>query len=298
MGRWLLTGGGGFVGGAILRRLLDEGEEVVALTSAPRAAGGGGAEWRTLDLLSAGEEEAARLVAETGITHCIHAAWYTNHADYLMAEVNRDWLEASVRFADGFASGGGTRFVGLGTCLEYDQRGDRGRFSEGATPLRPETLYAKCKVELFKRLEGRSGFAWVRPFYVYGPSDRGGRLIPHILSSLARGERVGPRFGGLRRDYIHVDDLAEQIVTVGGSRLEGAVNSGTGAAEKVSDIFRIAGELFGRPDLVDVNAHVDPGQAARIEADMSRFRAEVGEPARRPLRQGLAELVGAAKAAD
>ena len=296
MARWLLTGGGGFVGAAILRRLLAEGEQVVAVTSAaPAARTSDGAEWRQLDLLRAGEADIARLVEEAGVTPCIHAAWYTNHSDYLVADVNRDWLEASVRLAEGFAAGGGQRFLGLGTCLEYDQAADDGHFSESTTPLRPETLYARCKAELFERLDGRSGFAWARLFYIYGPGDRDGRLIPYILSSLGRGERVGPRFGGLRRDYIHADDLAEQLVAIGRSGLEGAVNSATGEADKVGDIFRIAAELFGRPDLADINDRVDPDQAERIEADMSRFRSEIGEPARRPLRDGLAGLIGAAR---
>jgi nucleoside-diphosphate-sugar epimerase len=289
MARVLLTGARGFIGGAVLRRLRAEGHEVVMLSS---ECGSEDGEWRRLDLLRAGEGEVARLVEAERISHCLHSAWYTNHSDYLAAEVNRDWLQASLRLEAGFRAGGGERFVGLGTCLEYDVRESGGRFSELRTPLRPETLYARCKTSLFESLAERGGdFAWARVFFVYGPGDRGGRLIPFIVEGLARGEKVAARFGGLRRDYVHVDDLAGQLSRILFSPLRGAVNTGTGAAARVADIFRLAGEVAGRPDLVEANDLVGAGEAELIEADMERFRAEIGEPSTRPLRQGLAELL-------
>jgi nucleoside-diphosphate-sugar epimerase len=289
MARVLLTGARGFIGAAILRRLRADGHEAVGLSSSPAGDGG---EWRRLDLLRAGEDEIARLVEEERITHCLHSAWYTNHSTYLVDEVNRDWVQASLRLEAGFRSGGGERFLGLGTCLEYDQRATGGRFSETSTPLRPETLYARCKKSLFDGLADRGGdFAWARVFFVYGPGDRAGRLIPLIVDGLGRGERVAARFGGLRRDYVHVDDLAGQLSRILFAKVQGAVNTGTGEAARVADIFTLAGEIAGRPDLVEVNDLVGPGEAELIEADMDRFAAEVGDPATRPLRQGLAGLM-------
>jgi nucleoside-diphosphate-sugar epimerase len=289
MARVLLTGARGFIGGAVLRRLRSDGHEAILPSSSPASGGG---EWRHLDLLQAGEDEIARLVEAERITHCLHSAWYTNHADYLVAEVNRDWAEASLRLEAGFRAGGGRRFVGLGTCLEYDQQGPSGRLSERSTPLRPETLYARCKTRLFEDLSERGGdFAWARVFFVYGPGDRAGRLIPLIVDGLARGEKVAARFGGLRRDYVHVDDLAGQLSGILFSAVRGPVNTGTGAAARVADIFTLAGEIAGRPDLVEVNDLVGAGEAELIEADMERFRAEIGDPGVRPLRQGLAELM-------
>ncbi|HYI41918.1 MAG TPA: NAD(P)-dependent oxidoreductase [Allosphingosinicella sp.] len=289
MAKVLLTGARGFIGGAALRRLRADGHEVVALSS---AGGNGDGEWRRLDLLQAGEDEIARLVRADRITHCLHAAWYTNHSDYLVADVNRDWVQASLRLEAGFRAGGGRRFVGLGTCLEYDQDASGGRFSESSTPIRPETLYARCKTSLFEELSERGGdFAWARVFFVYGPGDRSGRLIPLIVEGLAKGERVAARFGGLRRDYVHVDDLAGQLSRMLFAPVQGAVNTGTGAAARVADIFILAGEIAGRPDLIEVNDLVGPGEAEAIEADMERFSAEIGDPGARPLRQGLAELM-------
>lgn len=294
MARILLTGAGGFVGGAVLRRLSGAGHQVIAITSSAVPPAG---KWRRLDLLGASADEVAALVEETRATHCIHAAWYTQHRDYLAADVNRDWAAASLRLAEGFAAGGGQRFIGLGTCLEYDQTSPGRSFSESGTPLAADSLYARCKLELFERLSERmegSSFAWARIFFVYGPGDRGGRLIPYILGRLATGERAEARFGGLERDYVHVDDLASQITAIALSDAPGAFNVGSGRAVRIADMFGIAGELAGRPDLVAVNDARGGGQRDVIEADMSRYRILFGDPPHRPLREGILSIMGTA----
>lgn len=295
--RTLLTGGTGFIGGALLQRLLDDGEDVLAFYASrtpdlrhPKL------EWRRFDLLRADEEDLGVTLAGEGLTHCLHTAWYTNHADYLVHEVNREWVSASLRLRDAFARARGRRFVALGTCIEYDAGAADGPCREEETPLRPETLYGECKVALFRALEARGGdFAWARIFFVYGPGDRDGRLVPNILSAFARGEPAGPRNGGLRRDYIHVDDLAGQLARIAAGDVRGAVNTGTGAAVAISGIFETAADLHGRPELALPNAVTGGGEPPLIEADLARFRAEVGEPETRSLRDGLAGLIRAAR---
>lgn len=292
--RLLLTGGTGFIGRAVLDRLLEGGWDVLALYGSrtpelrhPRL------EWRRFDLLRADAEDMKVALAGESLSHCIHTAWYTNHADYLVHEVNREWLSASLRLRSAFEGAGGRRFVALGTCIEYDSRAaSEGPCREDVTPLRPDTLYGECKEALFHALEARGGdFAWARIFFVYGPGDRDGRLVPHILSTFARGEAAGPKTGGLRRDYIHVEDLAGQLARIAAGGVKGAINTGTGAAVSISEIFETAATLHGRPELAETNAETGIGQPLLIEADLTKFRAEVGEPETRSLRDGLAGLI-------
>jgi nucleoside-diphosphate-sugar epimerase len=295
--RYLLTGGTGFIGRALLDRLLADGHEVLALygSRTPELLHPD-LEWRRFDLLRADAEDMRLALAGEGLTHCIHTAWYTNHADYLVHEVNRDWVSASLRLQSAFEGAGGRRFVALGTCIEYAAAAaTEGPCREDATPLRPDTLYGECKVALFHALEARGGsFAWARIFFVYGPGDRDGRLVPHILSTFARGEPAGPETGGLKRDYVHVEDLARQLARIADGDVTGAINTGTGAAVSISEIFETAAGLYGRPDLAQANGETGAGQPLLIEADMAKFRAELGEPETRSLRDGLAELVAAA----
>lgn len=292
--RILLTGATGFIGRALLDRLLADGHDVLALygrhapeLSHPRL------EWRRLELLGAKEDELGLAFADEGLSHCVHTAWYTDHADYLVHEVNREWVTASLRLRDAFAAAGGRRFVGLGTCIEYDADAE-GPYREEATPLRADTLYGQCKETLFHALAARGGdFAWARIFFVYGPGDRAGRLVPYVLSSFARGETAGPKTGGLRRDYIHVEDLAGQLARIAVGDVQGAINTGTGAAIPISEIFETAANLCGRPELALPNSETGIGQPLLIEAELTKFRAEVGAPETRSLRVGLAGLIEA-----
>ena len=270
--RFLVTGATGFIGNAVIRALRNDGHDVTAIGSAD------------LDLLTASGGQLADLAGGAGATHCLHCAWYTNHADYLINPVNRDWLAASLRLADACR---GIRFVGLGTCLEYDLALAR-PCVEDMTPLAPETLYACCKRDLFEALDG--DVAWARVFFVYGPGDRAGRLVPAMVARFARGEQAGPTFGGLRRDYIHVDDLAAQIINIALANVRGAINTGTGEAPSLSDIYAAGAAAFSRPELALDNAEFG-SQPPLIQADMTRFRRTVGGPPPRTVEEGLRDLV-------
>lgn len=266
--RFLVTGATGFIGSSIMRRLAADGHDAIALTA---------------DLLA---RELPDLSA-IGATHCIHAAWYTNHADYLTHSINRAWVDASLRLAEAFAG----RFVGLGTCLEYDVASAAGPLAEDS-PLRPDTLYARCKLDLLEALAERgSDFAWARIFFVYGPGDRRGRLIPQMIERFARGETSGPTYGGLRRDYVHVDDLAEQIVRIAISEVRGAINTGTGEAPSLSEIYASGAMALRGPELALANSETG-GQPPLIQADLARFRESVGDPHARSIADGLRDLVG------
>jgi nucleoside-diphosphate-sugar epimerase len=270
--RILVTGATGFIGIAIMRKLAEGGTDAVAFEG---------------DLI----EGALPDLSSTRATHCIHAAWYTNHADYLTHAVNREWVAASLRLADAFRVAGGRRFVGIGTCLEYDVANADGSCSEDRTPLRPESVYARCKFDLSNALEQQGGdYAWARIFFVYGPGDREGRLVPHMIRQFSRGEDAGPKYGGLRRDYIHVDDLAGQIVRIALSDVQGAINTGTGDAPTLSEIFAAGANALGRPRLALANDETG-GQPPLIRADMTRFRREVGEPGARDITAGIRDLV-------
>lgn len=286
--RILLTGGTGFIGRAVLAKLLGEGHRVVATCRAVPSFEHPRLRWHAIDLL--GADAAAFTAMFDGVTHCVHAAWYTNHADYLVHEVNREWAGASLRLADAFWATGGRRFVALGTCIEYDLDAG-GLCAEGTTPLGPDTLYGRAKLQLYRDLEARGrDFAWPRIFFVYGPGDRPGRFIPALLENLARGEVMEPRFGGLRRDYIHVDDLAGQIARIALGGVTGPINTGTGEAPTLAGIAQVAAELLGQEELARANDETGD-QPPLIVADLARFRREVGEPEARSIRAGLASLI-------
>jgi nucleoside-diphosphate-sugar epimerase len=260
----LLTGATGFIGWHVARALA--GHEVVTLGR---------------DLL---DPQFAFPASRFDV--CIHLAWYVEPGKYLGSPLNQQWVEASLRLARAVNC---RRFVAAGTCFEYDT--SVGVLSE-SSPTRPDTLYGRCKLELFHALQKLDlNFAWVRIFYQYGPREDRRRLVPHVIHSLLAGQRAELTPGQQVRDFLHVADVGHAIAAVAASDLTGAVNIGSGEGVTVAELAgKIAG-ILGRPELLALGAKpYAPGEPMRIVADNAKLRATGWRP-RYDLDAGLRDTV-------
>ena len=84
-----------------------------------------------------------------GVDMIIHCAWYAEPGKYLQSSKNIDCLIGTLNFAKGAAAAAVRRFVGIGTCFEYELIS--GRLST-ETALKPQTPYASSKAAAFLEL--------------------------------------------------------------------------------------------------------------------------------------------------
>ncbi|BBH41878.1 UDP-glucose 4-epimerase [Microcystis viridis NIES-102] len=255
----LITGASGFVGSHVARLLVAEGCEVYALVreSSNR--------WRIRDILPSMYLRQSDLVAFENVNTylqeikpelCIHLAWYAVPGKYLNSQENLDSIQASINLLSQLAELGCKRFVGIGTCFEYDL--SLGYLSESSL-TKPITLYAATKVALSTILQQFAQItemevAWIRLFYQYGPMEDERRLIPGIISSLLRDEVVKTTKGEQIRDFLHIEDVASAIWAVTKSNVSGVVNVGSGQPVTVGQIALELGNLLGKPDLIHLGA--------------------------------------------
>ena len=76
------------------------------------------------------------------------------------------------------------------------------------------------------------------------------------------------------------------------SDFEGAVNVASGVAVRLRDLIGTAAGLIGRPDLVQYGARpANPGEPARLVADVRRLRQEIGFRPAYDLEAGLAQTI-------
>lgn len=296
MKRVLVTGATGFLGRHSLKPLLRLGYEVHAVTarSAEEAERSVGlpVRWHRHDLLDpAGPREA---VAASRPSHLLHFAWQVEGWSEAGAEVNRRWLEASLGLLEGFAEAGGSRVVMVGSCTEYDW--SHGLCSESETPRRGSTAYGRYKERLRRRVEAtcegtQVSQAWGTVFFLYGPHERSGRLVPSIILSLLRGEPALCSSGEQERDFLHVGDAAAALVALLESDVRGPVNVGSGRATAVRDIaLRLAAMLDGE-ELLRLGALPAGSEESLVVADIERLSREVGFRPRFDLEGGLADTV-------
>lgn len=225
---------------------------------------------------------------------CIHLAWYVAPADYLSSPENLKSLAASLHLVRELARLGCRRFVGIGTCFEYDM--EIGRLDE-RSPTRPHHLYAACKLALATVLgqiqrDGVMSTVWPRLFHLYGPDEAASRLVPAVTAALLKGERVAVTPGAQLRDYLHVDDVAAAILAVAESDLTGVVNVGSGEEISIRELVTALAAVIGRPELVDFGGRdYAPGDPMRATADNTRLRQSTGWRPEYDLASGLAQTV-------
>lgn len=292
MRRVLVTGASGFIGRRALAPLIARGYEVHAVSWSGERPRVNGVAWYRADLLDAGET--ARLMAAVAPSHLLHFAWYAVPGKYQDSEENLRWCRVGIELLTEFAKAGGRRAVFAGSCFEYDLR--HGYCVEGLTPCAPATRYGICKLSLGQIVtqcppEGVST-AWGRIFYLYGPDEAAGRLVPAVTIALLKGERARCSHGRQVRDFMHVEDVAGAFVALLDSGMRGVVNIASGepvTVRGVAERIAEAADGRGRIDFGAIEARAD--DPAMVVGDSRRLREEVGWAPRIALDEGIAATV-------
>lgn len=273
--RIAVTGASGFIGRPVAEALLACGAKMVALGRSDPALAG--VEFLPCDLLT---DDFHPVLERARAEILVHCAWDTTHGAFWTSPANADWLQATLRLADAFRAVGGRRFVGIGSCAEYDWTclpGD-GVVAEDA-PCNPATPYGRAKLAAFQALQDMDGLAitWARLFLLYGPGEKAGRLVPSVTDALRRGEPAKISSGRQIRDFMTTQDAGRAIAALALSDVAGAVNIGSGKPQSILDFVTGIAKEFGRPDLIAAGALPDrPDDPPALLPDLTRLRREVG----------------------
>ena len=258
----LLTGATGFVGRQVLHALRLDGVRIRAVVrngTQGRLATLDGIESivTTPDLFAEDAEWWAKVCKN--IDTIIHVAWYAEPGKYLHSAKNLDCLVGTLQMAKGAAKANVRRFIGIGTCFEYNLTG--GMLSI-ETPLRPLTPYAGAKAAAFLALsqclpiQGVE-FAWCRLFYLHGEGEDSRRLVPHLRFKLAAGEPAELTNGKQIRDFLDVLEAGRMIAETALGHEQGPVNICSGTPITVRKLAENIADEYGRRDLLRFGARPD-----------------------------------------
>jgi nucleoside-diphosphate-sugar epimerase len=274
----LLTGATGFVGRQVLRALNECGAPVRAVVREGKqdrlkAADGIERILVSRDLFAHESDWWADVCK--GIDTVIHVAWHVEPPTYLRSPKNLDCLSGTLSLAKGAAQAGLRRFVGIGTCFEYELTG--GTLSV-RTPLRPLTPYAGAKAAAFMALsqwlpEQKVEFAWCRLFYLYGEGEDSRRLVPYLRAKLTAGEPAELTSGTQVRDYLDVREAGRMIVETALGIVQGPVNVCSGIPITVRQFAEQIADEYGRRDLLRFGARsdnlIDPPYVVGVRHELS-----------------------------
>jgi nucleoside-diphosphate-sugar epimerase len=98
--------------------------------------------------------------------------------------------------------------------------------------------------------------------------------------------------GRQQRDFLHVEDVADALIALLLSEVEGAVNIASGEAVSIKTIVMQIAHLIGKPELLKLGAiQLAPGDPALLIADVARLRDEVLWSPKYNLHDGLRHTI-------
>jgi nucleoside-diphosphate-sugar epimerase len=258
----LLTGATGFVGRQVvtylaksnsqLRLIVREGKESLAQSLKQ-----GADIVSTPDLFAESFEWWQRQCADIDIV--VHLAWYAEPGKYLESPKNLDCMVGSLNLAKGALLAGVKRFVGVGTCFEYDLSAS---VLSVETQIKPITPYATAKAVLYMSLSQllpRSAieFVWCRLFYLFGEGEDSRRLVPYLRSKLENGEPAELTSGKQIRDFLNVSEAGRIIANIALGNQAGPINICSGTPITVRQLAEKIADEYGRRDLLRFGVRPD-----------------------------------------
>lgn len=257
----LVTGASGFVGRQVTRALAESGKPLrVVLRPGSKRLVDWGEDVETVEIADVfrAEKEWWRETL-TDIDTIIHLAWYAEPGKYLGSSLNVECLKGTIELAQESIGAGVRRFIGIGTCAEYDL--GQGML-HAHSPLKPQTLYAACKASTFQVLsqmlpDAGVEFAWCRLFYLYGEGEDSRRLVPHLRQQLSKGEAAELTSGLQIRDFLDVKAAGSQIADVALCGRQGPINICSGVPITVRQLAEQIADEYGRRDLLKFGARPD-----------------------------------------
>ena len=289
--RVLLTGGTGFIGSRVLPLLKEH--EVLCLSREPaKLPRRHGMEAITADLGRDGDwiNETVRFQPEW----CLHLAW-EGLPDYSL-ERCRTNLDAGLRLIGAVARSGVRRMVVAGTCAEYGRAS--GAVSEESVPIDrgfcAATKHAQLNVLEAVARDAAFSYQWARIFFVYGPGQMQGSLIPSLRASYTTGQKASIRTPDAFRDFVYVEDVASALVSLVSSDVpSGVFNVGSGQPTSVGHVANLAAEYYDMPRPIKHPPVECPPGGDGFWADTHRLCAATGWRARIGIKEGVAKTLKA-----
>ncbi|MBU0536631.1 MAG: NAD-dependent epimerase/dehydratase [Nanoarchaeota archaeon] len=275
-----ITGGTGFIGRYILDRLRNH--DILLLVHEPEEFSSDNINriYGNLGDINRWKSDVKKFQPEA----CLHMAW-EGIPDYGPESSIRN-LGYGIELIKMLGEIGCKKFVSTGSCWEYGS--ERGMLKEDDA-VRPKNAFSAAKNCLHwigKEIAEKNGmiFVWTRLFYVYGPGQRPGSLIPSIIDCIKKGKQPDIKNPGNRNDFVYVEDVADALRLIVEKADKSTIyNIGSGESTRVKKVAEIIAGIYGKD--IDIGEQGD----SDFSADISRING-LGWSPRTGLEQGISKM--------
>lgn len=228
--RILVTGANGYIGSKVVHELIVHGHKVVCMDRANSHINDA-VSFIPCDIFS--EKNVFKLSGNPDV--CLHLAWRDGFVHN--SESHLEDLPKHYSFLKQLVNDGISQIAVMGTMHEVGYY--VGAIDEN-TPCNPMSLYGIAKNALRQATQllckDKCVFQWLRAYYIYGDDEFGNSIFTKIRQAVKRGDKEFPFTSGKNQyDFIHVDDLARQIVAcVSQQAISGIINCCSGRPTSLS----------------------------------------------------------------
>lgn len=228
-------------------------------------------------------------------SHLIHLAWEAVPPACYVSIHNYYWLTSSISLIQHFTTCGGKRVVVAGTGAEYEWF--NGVLFEDSPLLSYKTPYSLCKNVLHSWLQSYArqtslSMCWGRIFHMYGPQEQGNRLVSNIITSLLKNEEALCTHGKQSRDFLHVGDVADALVTVLERDVTGTINIASGQSVQIKELASIIARKIGKEHLIKLGAiPFSKDEPLFVGVNIDRLKTEVNWKPTYDLNTGIEETI-------
>jgi len=239
----LLTGATGFIGAPLLKKLNEEGHEILVLSRSIDSKKQKNTLWVQCDLSST--ETYSSQVNSFLPEVLIHLAWQ-DIPDFSL-DKSRANLDQSLSLISLVVElNCCKKIIVSGSCFEVNQlQGECLETSLGEA--KDHFTWAKISLHSWLSMmskERNFELMWMRIFYVYGPRQRLGSLIPSILNNLKKGKQPKILTPKNSNDFIFIDDIINafsKALLV--ENISMTYNLGSGSSSSILEVCRIAEKI-------------------------------------------------------
>ena len=270
-----VTGGTGFIGRCAAGLLLRRGHTLLLLSRNISADKKNMPKRRRLSFITgdldrthAWEAKVVRWRPDAAL----HLAWEGIRGHEYGAAISLKNLRCSLNALEVCRKAKCKKIVAAGSCLEYGRI--RGKLSETmrSEPKRsfPAAKNALREMGNYLAAEGGPQFISARLFFVYGPGQRPGGLLPHLLRRFRNGETPGIENPAGANDYVYVEDVAQALTALLEKKIAGRsslYNVGSGRLTANQHMVNI---VYGRRQTGI------PKRPAGFYADISKIASKIG----------------------
>ena len=158
--------------------------------------------------------------------------------------------------------------------------------------------FSKKTVLSFLELECNKNniiFSWVRLFYVYGPNQRSGSLIPILIDTIKSNNTPDLRTPKNANDFIYVGDVAIGISKMASEKIcSGIYNLGSGKSIAVTEVTRyVELSLLATEKLTNnlISKTIETEKSIDFWADMTKTFSAIKWKPRTSLAIGIEKMI-------